>query len=90
MVEPSAVRAIANSQVGTTVAKQLWPTMLFLVCMSLISLFGGKWWSSSLDPVSITLSYWLWFAAMLIITAYGVFVFFLDARINLTRSQPEN
>ena len=84
MIEPKAVAALADSKVATTVAKQLWSTMLFLVVMSLISLFGTKWLSSSIDPISMIISYWMWFIAMIIITGFGLYAFVLDARIQTT------
>lgn len=85
-MDSQTITALANSEVASTVAKKLWPTMLFLVVMSIIALLGAKWWSSSLDPISITISYWMWFIAMMTITAYGLYVFVLDARIQIANS----
>lgn len=86
---PQNLTALANSEVATTVAKKLWPTMLFLVVMSIIALLGAKWWSSSLDKISITISYWMWFIAMMTITGYGLYVFVLDARIQIANLEDE-
>ncbi|WP_058307856.1 hypothetical protein [Gracilibacillus massiliensis] len=72
----------ANSKVAETIAKQLWLSMLFLVVMSLIVLFGAKWWSSSLESQFLVYSsYLLWFIAMMVITGFKVFILFIDAKM---------
>lgn len=82
----SIIKDFSDSKVAQTIAIQLWPTMLFLVVMSIVSLVGAKWWTSDLDnQLHLAISFWAWFIAMLIITGFGVYVFFLDARIQLQK-----
>jgi len=82
--ESKAMGNIMHPKVVETVAKQLWPTMLFLVVMSIISLVGSRWWGANLESqIHMVLSYWLWFVSMMVITGFGVYVFQLDARIQL-------
>ncbi|SEU04012.1 hypothetical protein SAMN05421676_11578 [Salinibacillus kushneri] len=82
--EPNTVKSLSNSQLGVTVAKQLWPSMLFLVVMSVIALFGIHFVSANIEnQLHLVFSFWLWFIAMLTITGFGVYVFVLDARIHL-------
>lgn len=81
---------IANSEAASTLVKKLWPTMLFIIIMSLITLFGGHYWSKDLDIISITISYWLWFIAVITITGFASYAFILDTGIQLKGAQQKN
>lgn len=84
MLDPSLVKAASPSV--NTIAKQLWPTMLFLVVMSLITLFGSYWWTSSLgDKTSAIIAFWLWFVSNTVVTGYGVHAFITDTRIHAAK-----
>lgn len=86
-MDPQLAQATANSKVLESAVKHLWPSMLFLVCMSLISLFGGKWWLSSLDSQNSQLiAFWLWFCSVLIVTGFATMIFVQDARIQFAKS----
>lgn len=82
MIDPQVARTISNSKLGLAIAKQLWPTMLFLVVMSAIVGLGSYWWTTSIgEPISRLISFWIWYIATLVITAYGIYAFFIDIRI---------
>lgn len=81
--ETEIIRQASKSKVLETVVKQLRSPMLFLVVMSLIILFGAHWWTSSLDVISRTISFWLWFAVTTGITIYGIYILIVDARIRI-------
>jgi uncharacterized Tic20 family protein len=88
MIEQQIANSVSNSKVATTIAKQLWPSMLFLVIMSLITLCGSKWLLTGIEePLIIIIAFWIWFVAMLIITGFGVYVFILDARIQFAKAK---
>lgn len=70
--------ALANSKLVKSIVKKLPPRMLFLMTMSLFTFFGGYWWSKTLDPISITISYWIWFTTMIFNLAMATVAFFKD------------
>lgn len=74
---------ILNSPVANTVAKKLWPTMLFIVVMSIIACTGMIIVKDSLSQTSFTVAFFLWFGAMIIVTAFALYIFVLDARVQL-------
>lgn len=77
-----------DSETTRVIVKHLWPTMLFLVIMDLIILFGSYWWTHSpYDRVSSTIAMWVWFLSSIAIAAFGVRAFILDAGIKFTKSQ---
>jgi len=84
MIDPALAKA--SSPTVTTIAKQLWPTMLFLVVMSLITLFGSYWWTSSIgDKTSAIIAFWMWFISNTVVTGYGVYAFITDTRIQAAK-----
>ncbi|SEB15637.1 hypothetical protein SAMN05421743_12126 [Thalassobacillus cyri] len=82
-MDPQALGKIMNSKTTETIAKQLWPSMLFVVVMSLISLIGARYfWVPVLDNQNmINISYIIWFVSMMVIVGLGCYVILLDARI---------
>lgn len=84
-IDPQLTNNVLNSKAATTIAKRLWPTMLFLVVMSLISLFGAQWWTSKLDKINMTIAFWFWFVSITAMVGFGIYAFFLDARIQFAQ-----
>lgn len=80
-MDPELVKSALESPTINTVAKQLWPTMLFLVVMSLISLFGAHWWTNG-SPTNSLIAFWFWFVSNTVVTGFGIHALFLDARIH--------
>jgi hypothetical protein len=82
----------STGQALDSFAKQLWPTMLFITVMSGISLLGGIFWASKLEPMWIAnASYILWFLGLLIITGFALHAFIIDYRIQLaTRTKAQS
>lgn len=74
---------ILNSQVANTVAKKLWPSMLFIVVMSIIACTGLTLFKDTLSTTSFTFAFFTWFIAMIIITGFATYIFVLDARVQL-------
>lgn len=71
-----------DSGVINTVAKSLWPTMLFVSVMSILVMWGLKnvWLPVLESQTTITISFFLWFSANLFILIVGVYLIILDAR----------
>lgn len=87
---PETMSAVtsAASKPATVVAQRLWPTMLFLVVMTLIALFGGRWWTNSIGiPWIGEVSYFIWFAGVIVVLLYGVWAFSVDIRIGSKRKE---
>lgn len=74
-------------KLGSEIAKALWPTMLFIVVMSLLILWGAHWWTSSLSKVNSTISFWIWFLCSIGAMIYGVWAFIKDTSIRLERTK---
>ncbi|MFF2179442.1 hypothetical protein ACFVT8_23765 [Lysinibacillus sp. NPDC058147] len=73
-------------KVVTTVAKQLWPSMLFIVVMTLIAITSLYMFRDILEPDSIKFAFNAWFATMIIITGYATYVFVIDARVQFNKT----
>lgn len=78
---------VMNSPTTQTIAKRLWPTMLFIVVMSIISSSGLYIFKGVLNQTSITFAFLSWYAAMLGITVFGAYLLLLDARVKFHTPQ---
>jgi drug/metabolite transporter (DMT)-like permease len=71
---------VLNSETTKIVAQRLWPSMLFLIAMALISIFALAFFTES-NTLSRSIGFWIWFSFMMGITVVGCIVFMMDARI---------
>ncbi|OPA18220.1 hypothetical protein [Bacillus cereus] len=64
------------------IAQRLWPTMLFLVVMSLSTGLAGYWWTASFkNQIHSIIAFYVWFFACLIVLLYGCIAFYKDAKL---------
>lgn len=78
---------VLNSPTTQTIAKRLWPTMLFIVVMSVISSIGLYVFKGNLSQNSITFAFFSWYIAMILITCFGAYLLLLDARVKFHRPE---
>jgi hypothetical protein len=76
----SAAANIGNSDTTKIIFKRLWPTMIFLVVMSLITC-GAIYLFNRNNEVSKLVAFWIWFIVQIVVTSFGLKAFMADARI---------
>ncbi|MFF2016200.1 hypothetical protein [Paenibacillus sp. NPDC058177] len=76
----NAAGKIANSPTTETIAKRLWPSMLFVIIMTIIAI-GMLAWFTKEGTSSRSIGFWLLFLLDLALTALGAYVMIMDARI---------
>lgn len=79
-MDPQLATGIYNSDTTKIVAKRLWPSMLFLVVMSIISACAIAFFNER-GSLSWTISYWIWFVIFCGVIVVGSIVLMMDARI---------
>lgn len=81
-MDPQIVKNLADSKAATTIAKQLWPTMLFLVVMSILTFFGSWLWTKEIgNPIVVVIGYLVWLLTNTVVSAFGIHGLFMDIRI---------
>jgi hypothetical protein len=72
-VDPNNVKVIVQ---------RLWPTMLFLVVMTVVTNWLAQSWVSNFEnEIHSIISFYFWFFSCLVVTIYGVIAFYKDAKI---------
>ncbi|MCI4126965.1 hypothetical protein [Bacillus haynesii] len=79
--ETEAVNAISKNKTFLIVVEKLTSPMAFSVLMSFITLLGAKWWASSLDTISYTIAFWIWFLVVILVNFIGLYLLINDAKI---------
>lgn len=69
-----------NSETTKLLVTRLWPTMLFLICMSVITM-AAVWLFNERYSLSMTIGFWAWFLVQAVVTGFGLYALFMDARI---------
>ena len=69
------------------IVQRLWPTMLFLVVMSITTgSFAYFWTSSFKNQIHSIIGFYAWFAACILALIYGCLMFYKDGEIQTAKS----
>jgi uncharacterized membrane protein len=83
------IKDLLDSDTSKIVAKRLWPSMLFLIVMSVISATSIAFFNER-GSVSWYISYWIFFLLLCCLTVIGALVFMMDARIMNAKDRMAN
>ncbi|MDA1797570.1 hypothetical protein [Bacillus cereus group sp. BY8-1LC] len=92
MIDPINV----NAKTQREIVKRLFPSMLFLIIMTIVSGYMGRSWSKDFtNEVHGIVAFYGWFIGCLIMCFFGCFSLYKDSQINekkpkgKKRSQPK-
>lgn len=69
-----------DSETSKILVSRLWPTMLFLIVMSFITMAGIRIFNEKYS-VSMYIGFWVWLLTQTVVTAFGLHGLFTDVRI---------
>lgn len=93
-MNPEIIKVANNavkSEATATLAKRLWPTMLFLIVMSVITAVAAFVFNKN-NETSKLIAFWFWFVGQFVVTGFGIHAFLTDTKIlhERNRHSPED
>lgn len=72
------------------IVQRLWPTMLFLVIMTIVSGCMGYWWTGRFtNEIHGIVGFYIWLLACILILIYGCVALYKDTQIQTAKPKKE-